>query len=136
MRTLSTGDIKQLNALSLAYMGDAAYEQHIRHYLIHQGLTKPNHLHKVATQYVSAKAQCMIIEQLLEEGFLTETEEAVFRRGRNAKSHTIPKNTSVQVYKYSSGFEAVIGYLFLMNEHTRMEEWFSRAIQYIEKEER
>ena len=70
------------------------------------------HLHKEATNYVSAKAQSMIVHRMIDEQYLTEEEHAVFRRGRNAKSGSVPKNTDVQTYRNSSGFEAVLGSYF------------------------
>ncbi len=86
MTQLRTEDVKQLNALRLAYMGDAVLEQKIREHLLLSGRAKPNTLHKEATKYVSAKAQSMIVHRMMDEHFLTEEELAIFRRGRNAKS--------------------------------------------------
>ncbi|OEH93169.1 Mini-ribonuclease 3 [Bacillus solimangrovi] len=113
---------KQLNALALAYMGDAVYEQHVRFEILQTGKVKPNQLHREATQFVSAKAQAAVLHRLLELNFLTEEEEAVMRRGRNAKSGTIPKNTDVQTYRHSSAFEAVIGYHYLSGNEERLDE--------------
>ena len=83
----------------------------------YQASVKPNTLHKEATKYVSAKAQSNIVHRMIEENYLTEEEQAVFRRGRNAKSGSVPKNTDVQTYRNSSGFEAVLGSLYLSKEH-------------------
>ncbi len=130
---MKRGDVKQLNALTLAYMGDAVYERHIRQHLIASGLTKPNKLHHIATKYVSAKAQATIVFALQQSQFMTEEEQSVLRRGRNAKSHSIPKNTSVQTYNYSTAFEAVIGYLYLLGETERLYEWMEQAVSIIEK---
>ena len=85
-------DYTQLNGLALAYVGDAIYEIYVRDHLIDQGETKPNKLHRAATNYVSANAQAFLIQQMLEEHLLTEEEELYYRRGRNAKSHTSAKN--------------------------------------------
>ena len=86
MSELRSQDVKQLNALALAYMGDAVLEQKVREHLLISGRAKPNTLHKEATKYVSAKAQSHIVHRMMDENFLTEEELAVFRRGRNAKS--------------------------------------------------
>jgi len=126
-------DVKQLNALALAYMGDAVLEQKVREYLLRAGRVKPNTLHREATHYVSAKAQSRIVHRMIEESFLTEEELAVFRRGRNAKSGSVPKNTDVQTYRNSSGFEAVLGSLYLLNELERVYEIIAYAIQIIEE---
>ncbi|WP_041488219.1 Mini-ribonuclease 3, partial [Bacillus pseudomycoides] len=86
-------DAKQLNSLALAYMGDAVYEQYIRYHLLQKGTVRPNQLHRLGTSFVSAKAQAKVVYHFLETAFLTEEEEAVLRRGRNANSGTVPKNT-------------------------------------------
>jgi ribonuclease-3 family protein len=123
-----------LNSLALAYMGDAVYETYIRHFLVQKGGVKPNFLHREATRFVSAKAQSKVIHHLIEENVLSEEELAVVRRGRNAKSGSVPKNTDVQTYRYSTAFEALLGFLFLSSLTVRMEEIIHTAIQYIENE--
>ena len=129
----SSHEIKQLNALALAYMGDAVLEQRIRQHLILLGRAKPHTLHKEATKYVSAKAQSNIVHRMIDENFLTEEEQTVFRRGRNAKSGSVPKNTDVRTYRNSSGFEAVLGYLFLCGELARANEIIDYAIVIVEQ---
>jgi ribonuclease III family protein len=126
-------DAKMLNSLALAYMGDAIYESYVRYHLIQKGSVKPHLLHKQATAFVCAKAQNQVIHFLLEANGLTEEESAVVRRGRNAKSGSIPKNTDVQTYRYSTAFEALIGFLFLMKRQERMEELIEQSIQFIEE---
>src|SRR5690625_30999 len=105
--------IQQLNGLALAYIGDAAYELYIRSHLIKRGMVKANHLHTEAVKYVSGKAQAKIIHHFLVKDFLTDQEKRIVYRGRNAKSASIPKNISVQHYRYSSRFEALFCYLLL-----------------------
>lgn len=126
-------DVKQLNALALAYMGDAVFEQTVREHLLRSGRVKPNTLHKEATRYVSAKAQASIVRQMLTEELLSEEELAVLRRGRNAKSGTVPKNTDVQTYRYSTAFEAVLGSLYLSADFTRLKEIMDYAITFIDQ---
>lgn len=128
-------DEKVLGSLALAYMGDAIYETYIRHHLLQKGAVKPNLLHKEATYFVSAKAQSKVIHFLLENEKLTEEELAVVRRGRNAKSGTVPKNTDVQTYRYGTAFEALMGYLYLAGRKQRLEEIVIQSIQFIEGEE-
>jgi ribonuclease-3 family protein len=123
---------KQINALALAYMGDAVYEKFVRQWLIMKGSTKPHHLHREATRYVSAKAQAVILHRLIAEAVLSEEELAIVKRGRNTKSGTIPKNTDVQTYRYSTGFEALIGYHYLMDNNERIEEIFTQVKAIIE----
>ncbi|UYY99126.1 Mini-ribonuclease 3 [Peribacillus frigoritolerans] len=127
-------DAKMLNSLALAYIGDAVYETYIRNHLIQKGAVKPNLLHKKATSFVAAKAQNKIIHFFLESDWLSEEESAVVRRGRNAKSGTVPKNTDVQTYRYSTAFEALMGFLYLSGRIERMEELIKKSIEYIEEE--
>lgn len=134
MEKFKLSDVKQLNSLALAYMGDAVFEQVVREHLIRSGRVRPNILHKEATKYVSAKAQAMIVRGFIDTNFLTEEEQAVLRRGRNAKSGTVPKNTDVQTYHYSTAFEAVIGSLYLSEQKERLQEVLDFAINYIDEQ--
>ena len=133
MAKQSTIKPMELNSLALAYMGDAVYEKYIRHHLLLKGAVKPHLLHREATKFVSAKAQSKVIHYILEESILDEEEQGVVRRGRNAKSGTVPKNTDVQTYRYSTAFEALIGYLFLSGRMERAEEIIRLAIDFIEE---
>ncbi|MFC3932376.1 Mini-ribonuclease 3 [Streptococcus dentapri] len=126
-------DVDLINGVALAFEGDAIYSTYIRRHLIFQGQTKPNHLHRLATHYVSAKAQAMLITEMLEEGLLTDKEEAIYKRGRNANTHTKAKNTDIITYKMSTGFEAVMGYLHMTEQLERLEELINWCIIYIEK---
>lgn len=122
-----------INGLALAYVGDAIYELRIREYLIGQGQTKPNILHTQATTYVSAKAQAYLINQLIEAGKLSEEELEFFKRGRNAKSYSKAKNTDAQTYSFSTGFEAVMGFLHLTKQSDRLDELTNWCITLIEE---
>lgn len=128
-------DVKQMKSLALAYMGDAVYEVHIREYLLKQGQVKPQHLHNQAVKFVAGKNQADIVRHWLETDFLTETETRVVARGRNAKSATIPKNISVQSYRYSTAFEALIGYHYLDDNNERLSELLREAVVWIERRE-
>jgi ribonuclease III family protein len=129
-------DPKQLNSLALAYMGDAVFETYVRRHLLQSGKVKPHLLHREATRYVSAKAQCQILFQMLNDETLTEEELAIVMRGRNAKSGTVPKNTDVQTYRYSTAFEALMGHLYLMGEEKRLEELIRLAFIQVEQQQR
>lgn len=126
-------DVNQLNALTLAYMGDAVYEQAVREHLIRSGRVKPNTLHREATAFVSAKAQAAVLKRMVMEEFLTEEELAVMRRGRNAKSGSVPKNTDVQTYNFSTAYEAVLGWLYLKEEYGRLNDVVVQAIRLAEE---
>lgn len=128
-------DVKQLNSLALAYMGDAVFEVYVREHLLQTGKVRPNLLHKEATKYVSAKAQASIIRYMLDEQLLTDEEVAVVMRGRNAKSGTVPKNTDVQTYRYGTAFEALIGYLYLLKREERLEELVLLSLNLVSEKE-
>lgn len=123
-----------MNSVSLAYLGDAVYELYVRNYLIRHGKIQAGELHKRAIQFVTAKAQARIVQYWLKENVLSEAEERVVKRGRNAKSGAAPKHTPVQAYRYSTGFEALLGYLHVSEEHERTQVLMEKAVQYIEGE--
>lgn len=122
-----------MNGLALAYIGDAFYELEVRSHLIEKGYTNVNILHNKAVNYTSSKAQAMIIEYFLENKFLSKNEEMVFKRGRN-NSSSGRKNVDAKTYVMATGFESLIGYLYLNNKK-RLDEVIKLAFQYIEKGE-
>ncbi|MVP02277.1 Mini-ribonuclease 3 [Paenibacillus lutrae] len=107
-----------LNPLVLAYIGDAVYEMFVRQYVISLPNQRPNHLHRTTTRYVSAKGQSRALQHMLP--LLTEEEAAIVKRGRNAKSGTIPKNADVLEYRHSTAFECLIGYLYYKQSSERL----------------
>ena len=111
-------DVRAYSPLTLAYIGDGIYELVIRSVVVERANRSANDLHKKTTRYVKAPAQSAMIEALLPE--LTEEEEAVYRRGRNAKSYTTAKNASVADYRRATGFEALMGYLYLTGQIDRL----------------
>ncbi|HHT7804297.1 TPA: Mini-ribonuclease 3 [Streptococcus suis] len=127
-------DVNLINGIALAFEGDAVYSMYIRRHLIFKGLTKPNKLHGEANKYVSAKAQASLISALLEAQLLTEKEEEIYKRGRNANSHTKAKNADVVTYRMSTGFEAVLGYLHMTDQIQRLEELIAWSIAQVESD--
>lgn len=121
-----------LSGQTLAYLGDAVYEIYIRRHLIKGGIVKPQNLQRDATHYVSAKAQAALITKLQDDDLLTDEELAAFRRGRNSKTHTKAKNTSLKTYQMSTGFEAIWGYLDLAGKTDRVEELTLWCIKTVE----
>ena len=111
-------DVRAYSPLTLAYIGDSVYELVIRTVVVKRANRTANELHKRTVKYVQAGVQAAMIEALLEE--LTEEEAAVYKRGRNAKSHTSAKNASIQDYRKATGFEALMGYLYLNGQTDRM----------------
>ncbi|WHH61398.1 ribonuclease III domain-containing protein [Petroclostridium sp. X23] len=116
----------QYSPLVLAYIGDAVYEVYIRTMLIKKGNMPVHKLHRQATLYVKAKAQSDTIHRI--EGYLTGEELAVFKRGRNAKSGTVPKNADINDYRHATGFEALLGYLYLSNNTERLMEILTMSL--------
>ena len=110
--------VKQYSPLTLAYIGDAAYELVVRTVLVSRANTQVNKLHHAASNLVKAETQSRMIDVL--EPHFTPEEEHIYKRGRNAKSYTSAKNASITDYRRATGFEAVMGYLYLKGEFTRM----------------
>ncbi|MGI6664097.1 MAG: Mini-ribonuclease 3 [Christensenellaceae bacterium] len=108
------------NILVLAYAGDTVYDLYVRTALLKDSRAHVGALNDMATRIVNAKAQADIVEKLMP--ILTEEEQAIYKRGRNAKPGTVAKNMSLADYKSATGFEAVIGYLYLSGEKARVEE--------------
>lgn len=119
-------DIRSFSPLTLAYIGDAVYEIVIRTIIVEKGNAPVNKLHHKASSLVKAVAQKEAMEKILP--LLTEEEEAVYKRGRNAKSYTSAKNASVIDYRIATGFEALMGFLYLMGRNERMLELVKIAV--------
>ena len=111
---------RDINVLALAYLGDSVYEVYIRRYLIDKGICNVNELQKEAIKYVSAKGQANFLNKMLEDNFFNEKEISIIYRGRNHKSHKAPKNTDIKTYKEATGFETIIGYLYINNKNDRI----------------
>ncbi|MEW6662232.1 MAG: Mini-ribonuclease 3 [Bacillota bacterium] len=120
-----------LPPLILAYIGDAVYELHVRKHLVQKGLIPLPQLHRKAVEYVRATTQAMLVQQLASS--LTDEEKDLIRRGRNAKSGHGPKSANVMEYRYSTGLEALIGYLYLQGNQPRLEAVLGLMMQVIEK---
>lgn len=122
---LSREDILMLSPLQLAYVGDAVYELLVRTYLLNIGLNV-NELHKLTIKYVKAKAQADIVH-FIEEA-LSDEEKSYIKKGRNAKTHSSPKNADILDYKYATGFECLFGYLYLTGQDLRIREIFGQIM--------
>ena len=113
-------EVNLMSPLTWAYVGDAVYELYIRTKLVNETHMKPHALHIEAIKHVKAQAQAETLKKIYDE--LTEKEQEVVRRGRNAENHHLPKNANVQDYMYSTAFEALIGYLYLTKQNDRLKE--------------
>lgn len=116
------------NVLTLAYLGDSIYELFIRNYFIKNNLAKVNDLQKKVTKYVSAKGQALTLNKLIDNNILTEEEMNIMRRARNHKVSHSPKNTDIITYKWATSFEAILGYLYLTNQQTRLKNLLERSM--------
>ena len=115
---LEEQDIRTYSPLTLAYIGDAIFELVVRTVLVERKNTQAEKLHKAATKIVKAETQALMIEALKED--LTEEELVVYKRGRNAKAVTRAKNATMSEYRRATGFEALMGYLYLKGDMERM----------------
>lgn len=111
-------DVRTYSPLTLAFIGDCVFDLIIRTVVVERGNRAANGLHKTKSAIVKAQTQAEMIELLLPE--LTAEENSVYRRGRNAKSYTTAKNASVGDYRKATGFEALIGYLYLQDDMDRV----------------
>ena len=113
-------DIREYSPLVLAYMGDCIYDLLIRTLLVEDKNRPVNVLHKTATRYVKAEAQAAIVDAIMDQ--LTEEEQSVYRRGKNAKPHSVSKGGTVGEYHRATGLEALLGYLYLKDDMPRLME--------------
>jgi ribonuclease-3 family protein len=125
-------DHLSLNGIDLAYLGDAVYEVFIREHLLATGIRQPAELQRRSTHFVSAKAQAKLSALMKDQNVLNDAEQDAFRRGRNAKSYTHAKNTSVGTYRISTGFEAIFGYLQATEQVKRIAELAHWCIDQVE----
>ena len=122
-------DIRTYSPLTLAYIGDGVFDLVIRSVIVGMGNTKAGQLHHRTSQIVKANTQARMIEALLPE--LTEEEMEIYRRGRNAKSPTMAKNATMSDYRMATGLEALIGYLYLMDQLDRAVELTRRGVELL-----
>ena len=130
---LEQQDIRTYSPLTLAYIGDAIYELILRSIVVRQGNKQVNKLHRQASRFAKAQAQSEMVETLLP--LLLEEELQIYKRGRNAKSYTTAKNASVNDYRRATGFEALMGYLYLNGNTQRLVELVKTAVESYTPEE-
>ena len=126
--TLGDRDVRTTSALSLAFLGDAVFELVIRTVLVERG-GKPGELSRKKGELVNAASQARMAEYLLEHGLLTEEEEAVYRRGRNASPRSVAKSSGVGDYHKATGLECLMGHLYLTGQTKRLVELASLALR-------
>lgn len=122
----------EYSPLSLAFVGDAIFELYIRTYILSKGNMPPKTLHEMASSYVKAKSQAKIMHEISE--YLNDEELNISKRGRNARSGTIPKNAEVVDYKNATGLECLYGYLYLKGSIERLNQLLDLSIKIMEKD--
>ncbi len=127
---LTEHEVREYSPLTLAYIGDSIFDLVIRTYLVEQGNMQVNKLHKRASEYVRATAQKEMVDAV--SGLLTEEELSVLRRGKNAKSFSTAKNATVREYHIATGFEALLGYLYLTEQYNRILELTGIGMERVE----
>jgi len=128
---LEADEARLMQPAVLAFIGDAVFNLFIRERLVRSTRGSSHRLHVLATDYVKAASQSRISKALMDK--LTEEEVYIFKRGRNTKSATIPKNADVQDYKYATGLEALLGYLYLTGRTERLNLLMEKAAEIIEE---
>lgn len=129
---LKSIDIHNYSPLTLAYIGDGIYELIIRTMVVDRANTSAKNLHRMSSNLVKASAQAEMAMALLDE--LTEEETGVYKRGRNAKSPTMAKNATMSDYRTATGFEALMGYLYLTEQSDRMLRLIEQGLKKVGKE--
>ena len=122
-----------LNGESLAYLGDSIYEAKIREHILSSGYQDVNKLHKLAVRFTSGESQAKIVEYLLKNEVLSEEEITYYKRGRNSSHSKNRRSISVGSYKMATGFEALVGYLYLSGKNDRLSELLQLIIKIVEE---
>lgn len=125
-------DMKEYSPLTLAYIGDSVYDLIIKSLVINGGNKQVNKLHQETSRLVQASAQSLMMRTMQEH--LTEEERAIYKRGRNAKSVSPAKNQSITDYRRATGFEALLGYLYLQKDWKRMLDLVKIGLDSLERE--
>lgn len=125
-------NIVDYSPLTMAYIGDGIYEIVIRTMIVDEANRQVNKIHKAASDLVKAQTQAKLIHLIMDK--LTEEEVSIYKRGRNAKAVTRAKNASMSDYRMATGFEALIGWLFLTNQSDRMMELIKEALELLKKD--
>jgi ribonuclease-3 family protein len=129
---MTKAEINTFNTTTLAYLGDAVFEVIVREKIVREKPGDVNRSHHTAVRYVSAGGQARAARRMISEGFLTEEELAVYKRGRNHRSLSRPPHADPKEYKIATGFEALLGYLYLSDERERLREIAAEAVRIVD----
>ena len=129
-------DINRMNTTTLAYLGDAVFEVIVREKIVMEKPGDVGRAHHTAVRYVSAAGQAMAARAMLAEGFLTEEEEQIYKRARNHRAMSRPQNADPREYKIATGFEALLGFLYLSDDRQRLREIAAEAVRIVDASSR
>lgn len=124
--------INKMNTTTLAYLGDAVYEVIVREKIVTEKPGDVGRAHHTAVRYVSAEGQAKAAKAMIASGFLTEEEERIYKRARNHRNLSRPQHADPRDYKIATGFEALIGYLYLADERERLREIANEAVKTVD----
>lgn len=124
-------DLKNYSPLTLAYMGDSVFDMVIKTVVVSKGNMQVNKYHKITSSIVKAQAQASMVQGLIP--YLSQEEISIYKRGRNAQSYTKAKNASMIDYRMATGLEALIGYLYLNGEYTRLVDLIKIGLECLEQ---
>ena len=124
--------INKMNSSTLAHLGDAVFEVIVREKIVLEKPGDAGRAHHTAVRYVSASGQALAAKRMIAEGFLTEEEELVYKRARNHRAMSRPQNADPREYKIATGFEALLGYLYLSDDRERLREIASEAVRIVD----
>ena len=125
-------EIKKMNTTTLAYLGDAVFEVIVREKIVREKPGDVNRSHHTAVRYVSAAGQARAARLMIAEGFLTEEEEKIYKRARNHRSMSRPQHADPKEYKIATGFEALLGFLYLSDDRERLREIAAEAVRLVD----
>ena len=129
---MTRDEINRYNTTTLAYLGDAVFEVIVREKIIREKPGDVNRSHHTAVRYVSAAGQALAARNMVAENFLTDEELAIYKRGRNHRSMSRPQHADPKEYKIATGFEALLGFLYLADDRERLREIASEAVRIVD----
>ena len=133
---MTTAEIKKMNTTTLAYLGDAVFEVIVREKIVREKPGDVNRSHHTAVRYVSAAGQAKAAKAMVNEGFLTEEELAIYKKARNHRAMSRPQHADPREYKVATGFEALLGFLYLSDERERLREIADEAVRIVDLQTR
>ena len=133
---MTKDEIKRINTTTLAYLGDAVFEVIVREKIVTEKPGDVGRAHHTAVRYVSATGQAKAAREMIASGFLTEEEEKIYKQARNHRSMSRPQNADPREYKIATGFEALLGFLYLSDDRQRLREIAAEAVRIVDASSR